>query len=341
MSNFQKAVNKIVKTCKTDNTSKIKNTLHNTKTIPTESYWETDIEIIENCGNTPKFIDVFIYPLVKRKINILMDKFDHMEWLAYFIGEKINGFYHLKDIVIPVQDVTSVSVFNIQDPGVPKIGVIHSHHDMGNKFSHTDDEYINQNNDISLCVSKSGIQGHVRLQTFCGKYVLVEANLIDFVEDFDDKDFINEFITNINIKKIEYTPNISNIRINDSNDIEFVNLIDTIDKYQERISFDVLHDSVYTKEYLHLLNILKTLRNIDDPRVEQEYITYVNLFYDDISDNEKDFTKEGIELVDEIDVDTEGLTEQELKHADTLIETLEDIISFEKDNFNNFDNLNN
>jgi predicted RNA-binding Zn-ribbon protein involved in translation (DUF1610 family) len=175
--------------------------------------WESDIKIIEKCSKVPENADVWLMPLVKTKIDVLMKRFKSCEWLAYLIGEKNQKekLFVVKDLFIPKQKATSTMVKNIECPEFNKInciGVIHSHHGMGSQFSHTDDEWINQNHDISLCISHKKIEGHVRWKTPCGEYTLVNAttklkldvdlNVENFLKEIDEK--INK--KEENIKKV-------------------------------------------------------------------------------------------------------------------------------------------
>ena len=168
-----------------------------------EQFWETGIEMISSCGTAPSKVDVAITPDVSSKFRYLMSRFPGMEWLAYLVGTNDENGIIVEDIIIPKQKVSVVSV-NVIDSSVdqPIIGVIHSHHDMGNSFSHTDDEYINQNHDISLCISKSGIQGDVRIKTACGKYVAVKANVVDSYKDELISDLESQIKDNIKVNQI-------------------------------------------------------------------------------------------------------------------------------------------
>ena len=299
----------------------LKAKIHQPKVAPSASYWETDIEIIESCGDAPDDIDVFIYPIVKAKINALMGHFTRMEWLAYFTGEMIEGNWHIQDLVIPEQKVTPVAVFDIQDPGVAKIGVVHSHHDMGNKFSHTDDEYINQNNDISLCVSHGGIQGHVRVKTSCGKYVLIKANVIEYVEDFELNGFTDTFKDLIKI--VPFTSiKVGGNTISGMDDIEFIELTDLIDDYQDKLIEDDRNDIFDLEEYQHLINIIDCLSSLDDPDEEERYDRYVTIFFD----NTDDISVQATDLIDEIDQDSKSITEKELVRLNILSAYLVNLI---------------
>jgi len=155
------------------------------------SIWEVEIDYVDECSKAPKSIDVKIQPIAKMKIELLMKRFPSREWLAYLVGEDIT----VKDIRIPEQTATSASVNNIDTSVVDGdvIGVIHSHHGMGNTFSKTDDDWINENNDISLCISKDSIKGHVRYKTPCGCIKKVEAKaVVDMGIDFDSKAFLED-----------------------------------------------------------------------------------------------------------------------------------------------------
>lgn len=157
--------------------------------VPREECWESGIEVIKSCGTAPESIPVTIGPIAQAKINALMKEYPRIEWLAYLLGAD----NHVEDLIIPKQEVTPVRV-DVDGHGVsvPTIGVIHSHHGMGNGFSGTDHEYINQNHDISLCISHGGIAGQVRTKTSCGKYVIVPAAVEHVVEGFDQNSFITE-----------------------------------------------------------------------------------------------------------------------------------------------------
>jgi len=166
---------------------------HGTFLPPQEpTFWETDIQVIKSCGVINQKVRVYISPKAKQKINLLMNKFAKIEWLAYLVGNKATNT--VEDIVIPKQQVTAVRVNVNGQVSVPIMGVIHSHHDMGNKFSHTDDEFINQNHDISLCISHGGINGQVRVKTECNRYALVEAIVVDSITEFDATEFLKRSI---------------------------------------------------------------------------------------------------------------------------------------------------
>lgn len=170
---------------------------------PAPSFWETGIEVIKSCGVISEPLVVTISSKVRNKINILMKHFPGTEWLAYLVGNKDLRF--IDDLVIPKQRVTTVNVFVDEGVNVPIIGVIHSHHGMGNGFSGTDDTYINQNHDISLCISDDGFNGQIRVKTECGRYAIVKATVVDHITDFAADEFLKEVETLIT-KQSFYNP---------------------------------------------------------------------------------------------------------------------------------------
>ena len=178
--------------------------IDNTNTGP--DFWETKIECITECSKAPENICIWIHPLAKEKIETLMEEYTNIEWLAYLLGE-FGEKIEVTDIFIPDQEITSASVDNIvckEFNDLPVIGVIHSHHTMGNTFSGTDDKYINQNHNISLCISNSGIKWHVRWTSPCGAYKIVDCTIKVKTESLLNKD---EFLTNAKekIKKKTFT----------------------------------------------------------------------------------------------------------------------------------------
>lgn len=162
--------------------------IHNAR----QNVWETDIEVIENCSKAPKNIVIQFKPNVKKKIDILMSKYQSREWLAYLLGKD----YIVEDIYFPKQRATGGSVDNIEFPsdiGQKVIGVIHSHHSMGAVFSETDNEYINGNHDISIVVSHTSVKGTIRWNTPCGSKKLIPAKVKIFLDiDFNEKEFEND-----------------------------------------------------------------------------------------------------------------------------------------------------
>ena len=179
-------------------------------TTPVETgpdFWETEVECISDCGKAPENLCVWIHPLAKEKIEILMEEYESIEWLAYLIGE-FGEEIEVKDLFIPNQEITATSVDNIvceEYNTLDVIGVIHSHHGMGNNFSGTDDTYINQNHNISLCISKDGIKGHVRWETPCGGYKIVESVVKIKTESMVNRD---EFVSDIKEKIKKKTFNV-------------------------------------------------------------------------------------------------------------------------------------
>lgn len=165
-----------------------------------ETFWENTIDIVENCDKVSKDQKVVLSQITKRKIELLMKKFKDCEWLAYLIGENDNSV--ITDIYIPKQSANSSRVFDIDTDipvGVNIVGVIHSHHNMGASFSHTDDTYINQNYNISILVSHKEIKAQKRVTVPCGALKIVKSDvLFESPKLFNEEDFIKDIDEKIN-----------------------------------------------------------------------------------------------------------------------------------------------
>jgi len=162
--------------------------------------WENpDIVCVKVCERTPSEAEVQVRPLVRAKIEALMKKYQNREWLGYLIGRIDGTPFLIDDMVIPEQVATSASVDDIviQEGLVPEgfkmLGVIHSHHNMGIGFSGTDDNWINQNHDISILVSHKEITGQVRFNTPCGAKKIVKCKVtVKHDLNFDADNWIEE-----------------------------------------------------------------------------------------------------------------------------------------------------
>ena len=298
------------------------------------SFWETDIEVIKSCGAISQKVEVYIAPKAKQKINILMKKFPKMEWLAYLVGNKATNC--VEDIIIPKQRVTVVRVNVDGQVDVPIMGVIHSHHDMGNKFSHTDDEYINQNHDISLCISHGGISGHVRVKTECNRYALIEAVVVDAVTEFDVTEFLKEVDTLISETVLfpgyygktgmsMYDPDMMGL---DDDDINFNpnlpikgmggDLMEEIEAYEASIK-DVKVDAFYQVEMSMLTNYIKSIG------------TGLYDYWEDKAFKGADnvYTEDYYRLIDEISASYESFSEREIVSLNRLAKKLDDMIAVE------------
>jgi hypothetical protein len=170
-----------------------------------------ELNIVTACGHKPQSVNITLSRVVKNKINLLMKKYQHTEWLAYLIGNSTTNI--ITDLEIPKQRVNAASV-HVEGPIVSPfvIGVIHSHHSMGAFFSGTDNEYINGNHGISIVVANNGIKAQVRWNTPCGSKMIVDGNVIFERENlFDEETFINNVVSVIseNIPAVtRYTPTV-------------------------------------------------------------------------------------------------------------------------------------
>jgi proteasome lid subunit RPN8/RPN11 len=169
--------------------------------------WEVEIDCVEACSKAPDKINIWFYPLAKRKVDTLMKEYSNIEWLAYLLGKK--GTRDVEDIFIPDQSISVARVDDVECEeynNLSVIGVVHSHHTMGHNFSSTDHDWINQNHNISIVISHSGLSGQFRYKTPCGAFKIIEVNVrlkIDL--EFDDEKFIESVKTKL-VKKTYTTP---------------------------------------------------------------------------------------------------------------------------------------
>ena len=176
--------------------------------------WDSGIKIIQNCGhmNTPEYLIRFSQ-IAHEKIECLKRSYPSLEWLAYLEGRVDHEAHEVfvDDLIIPEsQVVTSGHVGEVEygwDEGKEICGVIHSHNTMGAFFSGTDDAYINQNHDVSVCVSTSRgreICAQVRTKTPCGSYLINEKIRfkIDYTTTLNEKEFVAMFTPRIRTPRV-------------------------------------------------------------------------------------------------------------------------------------------
>lgn len=179
-----------------------------------KNVWSSDIDYIKECSVVDRKVEVVLNPLVTWKMKVLMKIFGDIEWLAYLVGEQKDNTFIFTDMKIPYQNVTGTSVDNIDDKNgsLSTQYVIHSHGSTSsmNVFSHTDDEFINDNNDISLLISGKNISGEARIKTPCGRYIRVSTLDIEmeYCEESPSllswKIFVKEIKDKIRIEHVEY-----------------------------------------------------------------------------------------------------------------------------------------
>ena len=132
-------------------------------------------EIYNGCAQT-----VQLSPAVYVKVQHLLKKYPHLEWLAYLVGKQTADGYIGTDILIPKQEQSSgtVDLDPTEEADLHSvIGTIHSHHSMGAFFSGTDDAFIVPNHPVAIVVSTSGWACKVRAELPCGHYIAGKASL--------------------------------------------------------------------------------------------------------------------------------------------------------------------
>jgi hypothetical protein len=170
--------------------------LHQCQVVEAEKPLSSGLKMIEKCSLAKDFKDpeVTIDFLVMQKALAMTQVMDKKEWLGYLKGFKTEDGFHIEDIVIPRQVVTSCDVDEIErvaDNDI--IGTVHSHNTMGTFFSSTDHDYIGANNPVMVVVdSKGNSKCAVRATLQCGNFILLDAELTVIYTDSPE---IVEFIT--------------------------------------------------------------------------------------------------------------------------------------------------
>jgi hypothetical protein len=307
-------------------------TTKGTKTAPLvverePTFWETDITINTKTITTNDPVGVYMAEKVQEKIAILMQKFVRMEWLAYLVGSFCDdGSYYVEDLAIPKQEVTPVNVYVKDDVDVSIIGVIHSHHDMGNSFSHTDDEYINSNHDLSLCVCNNGINGQARIKKEDGHYEVAPVEVYEYCS-FDKEAFLEEVDELIKEKTYSYSYRgkavsgaNGNIKDNfysdvNTNNTEKRNVIGAIEEYNFMIKGDEVSENLDLDEVFFMYVLINNLTT-DDWDLVQGYVY----------DGTVTISFEAMDLMDELDLYRDELTHNEYVQVKQLYTSLSDIL---------------
>ncbi len=151
----------------------------------------------------PPAVQIELIP--RRKIELLMQAYPNLEWLAYLVGKMSKKLYLVKDISVPPHEEASggsclAAPFHIPDRC---IGIIHSHHHMGAFHSGTDANNIDRNYLLSIVVAyigaSLGYNATVSCKTPCGKLTVTTAQ-VSFVQlepVFDRATFQKEACANI------------------------------------------------------------------------------------------------------------------------------------------------
>jgi len=159
---------------------------------------------------------VYLEPVVRQKIGILMEEYPHQEWLAYLTGrmsEKGNIF--VEDMIVPPHKEVSGASAEAEPQHQPSncVGIIHSHHSMGAFHSGTDQAYVDKNYPVSITVARNGVNeltydavSYVR--TPCGKDTILKST-VKYVQPeplFDKDTWLKEAKENIERGKRIYKP---------------------------------------------------------------------------------------------------------------------------------------
>ena len=148
---------------------------------------------------------VYIEPIPKGKIELLMDKYPNQEWLGSLVGRIDEQNFFVEDLSIPPHTEVSMASAEVEPFHIPDrcIGVIHSHDSMGAFHSGVDNDHVDKNFDVSVTVAKKTnmlefdtVSSQV---TPCGRRTTVKGK-VKFVKPepmFDTKAFLKEATANI------------------------------------------------------------------------------------------------------------------------------------------------
>ena len=163
---------------------------YTTPLTPTSStVWDLGEDIVEgpycpyaNVGRITLLVPYSLYRfLVEREEKV------HSEYLLYTDYEELEpGVYKLTNPYIPRQKATSAHV-DVEESVVGRKAVIHRHPHGLDRFSSTDFEYINRNNDLSiLYVDKKFPVATLRKTLPCGKIMITETRDIEVLVLWED-----------------------------------------------------------------------------------------------------------------------------------------------------------
>jgi hypothetical protein len=149
--------------------------------------------------------DIYLEPIVRQKIEILMAEYRSQEWLGYLTGELKEEKVFCNDLVIPPHTSVTGGCAEAEPFCQPKdcVGVIHSHHTMGAFHSSTDQDYVDKNFPVSITVASNKAEltydAVCYTRTPCGKSISATAKVF-YVQpefNFDRKAWLEEAKTNI------------------------------------------------------------------------------------------------------------------------------------------------
>lgn len=148
------------------------------------------------------------------KVQALMNRYTHLEWLAYLVGRKEEDdlAWWIEDLRIPEQLVqpSHVKVTDKAPDFEGVVGVCHSHNTMDAFFSGEDKDYINSNHPLSIVFSKKAgrdIEYKVmaRSKVPCGETLVREGGVIHLEEDHEAEAWLKEVESSIVEEKLGYS----------------------------------------------------------------------------------------------------------------------------------------
>ena len=145
---------------------------------------------------------IYLEPIAKAEITLLMEEYRSQEWLAYLKGrvseETTNIF--IEELSVPPHKEASGASAEAEPFHIPDdcVGIIHSHHTMGAFHSGVDQDYVDKNFPVSITVARDNGKGLTfdavsYRKTPCGKGVALKCTvkLVQPQPLFDRDTFLN------------------------------------------------------------------------------------------------------------------------------------------------------
>ena len=155
---------------------------------------------------------LYIEPIPRRQIELLMDAYPRCEWFGYLIGERSGTGFFVEGIVIPPHKTATAGSAEAEPFNTPEncIGVIHSHNIMGAFHSGTDQAHVDKNYPVSTTVAKrtNALEYDTvcNIKTQCGKMMSLKCGTKYVAQPpvFDEEAFVKKSKENIDKGKTKY-----------------------------------------------------------------------------------------------------------------------------------------
>ena len=177
------------------------------------SFWDTGLKPIKSCPYMSK-----VHVFVPIELYFLAEKFNpHTEYMLYARAERdpeSEAIIVKPEFCVPEQEVSYAQAKKISGCDDHNV-VIHKHPSGVSHFSGTDDEYINQNNDVSILLEGGTVKEVVvKKKLPCGHVAIVEGKPIPYASTMSLKEIskrVSELIDELKKKMREKTYSITSV----------------------------------------------------------------------------------------------------------------------------------